>query len=353
MNRKQFIRKSLAGSAGLFIYHRPVIANNEAAFIMTVTGKIKTADAGMILPHEHITTDFTGAEKVLQPQYSQADAVQIILPWLKKIKKQGVSLLVECTPAYIGRDVQLLKELAGKTGINIMTNTGYYAAVGQKYLPRHAFTETAEELSKRFIKEWTDGIGKSGIRPGFIKLGVDKGPLKDIEKKIIRAAAHTHLKSGLKIAIHTGDAAAAKEELAILINEGVASGAFIWVHAQNDLAGDTQIELAKKGCWISLDGINETDVSIMKYSSFLLRLKKNNLLHKVLISHDDGWAVNKNESTGLVSLSLFGNGNNIPYQSIFTRLQPYLLQRGFTQNDFSLMMIKNPAEAYAIKICTG
>ncbi len=352
MNRKVFIRKSFTAGVGLMINYQPLTDLNQTSFIMTVNGKVNTNSLTITLPHEHITTDFTGAEKVIQPQYNQTDAINTILPWINKVKQQGVSLLIESTPAYIGRDVRLLKLLSDQSGVHIMTNTGYYAAVGQKYLPKHAFEESAGQLSARFLKEWSDGINQTGIRPGFIKLGVDKGPLKEIEKKLIKAAALTHLKCGLKIAIHTGDGAAAKEELSILTEAGVAPEAFIWVHAQNDHTGDTQVELAKRGCWISLDGINASDDSIQRYSNFLLKLKENNLLDKVLISHDDGWAVNKNTDTGLVTLSLFANGNTVPYQTVFTKLKPFLIQRGFTEKDFSIIMIKNPGKAYAIKICS-
>ena len=351
MNRKLFIKISAVGSLGLLFPYNPDHDKSEAPFIMTVNGKVNTGKLNIILPHEHITTDFIGAEKVVQPQYHQADALHTILPYLKKMKQLGVSLITECTPQYIGRDVQLLRQLSNLSGVHIMTNTGYYAAVGQKYLPQHAYHESADQLASRFLKEWTEGIDQTGIRPGFIKLGVDNGPLKAVEKKIIQAAAYTHLKSGLKIAIHTGDGAAASEEFSLLTGAGVAPEAFIWVHAQNDKLGDTQVALAKKGCWISLDGINASDTSLKEYSKYLIRLKKNNLLNKVLISHDDGWAVNKNESTGKVTLSLFANGNTKPYQSIFTRFKPYLKQRGFTTNDFLTMMVKNPKEAYAIKLC--
>ncbi|MEO5889781.1 MAG: hypothetical protein ABIQ31_05980 [Ferruginibacter sp.] len=348
MQRKEFIRQTLAGGLAMTF---PFRVDDEQQFVMTVSGQVNIDKLGIVLPHEHIVTDFTGAEKVTQPQYNRMDAYHVILPALMKLKAHGVSLITECTPNYIGRDVRLLQQLSDGSGINIMTNTGYYSAVGQKYLPQHAFDESIDQLAARFLKEWQEGIDGTGIRPGFIKLGVDGGPLKEVEKKIIKAAAQTHLKSGLKIAIHTGDDLAAREEYAILTGEGIAPQGFIWVHAQNDKTGDTQIELAKKGCWVSLDGINATDASIREYSDHLMRLKKNGLLNKVIISHDDGWAVNKNEHSGSVTLDLFKNGNTIPYQSIFTSLEPYLLKNGFTKEDLSMLMIKNPAKAYAIKVC--
>jgi predicted metal-dependent phosphotriesterase family hydrolase len=348
MKRDKFIRNSLGGFASLLLPHN--FPGTVSPMLVTVNGRVSAASVGMVLPHEHLATDFTGAEKVQQPQYVPAEAMPVMLPWLQKLKQRGVSLLVECTPANIGRDVRLLQALSKQSGIHIMTNTGYYAASGRKYLPQHAFTESSDQLAARFQREHEHGIEGSGVKPGFIKLGVDSGPLQPVEQKIIRAAASVHLKTGLKIAIHTGDGIAAREEFALLASERVAAEAFIWVHAQNDSTGDTVLELAGKGCWISLDGINGNPDAIARYGRLLLRLKAANLLNRVLISHDDGWSVIK-PANEAVRFELFDNGNTAPYEAIFTHLKPSLLKNGFTLADFKMMMVDNPRVAYSIAVC--
>ena len=55
----------------------------------------------------------------------------------------------------------------------MITNTGYYGAAGDKYVPQHAYEETVDQLADRWTGEWEDGIEGTGIRPGFIKGGVD------------------------------------------------------------------------------------------------------------------------------------------------------------------------------------
>ena len=165
---------------------------------MTVNGLINSDSLGITLEHEHVTTDFTGAEIVAQPQYPVVKALDDLLPEFVGLKRLGVKTIVECTPEYIGRDVLLLKALSEQSGIQIITNTGYYAAVDKKYLPAHAFTESAEQLAARWVAEWTDGIKGTGIRPGFIKLGVGKNALDSIEQKIVCAGAMAHLQTGLR-----------------------------------------------------------------------------------------------------------------------------------------------------------
>lgn len=350
MNRRQFVLTS--SLTGIHFFLRECGNNREDNndFLMTVTGSVPANKAGLTFSHEHITTDFIGAEKVRQPQYNRNDAYVLILPTLKKLYSQGVRTMVECTPNYLGRDVVLLKRLSEASGINILTNTGYYAAVDYKFLPKHFYEESIQQIGERWLKEWKDGIDGTAIRPGFIKLGVGKGPLKSEEQKLIRAAAYTHLRSGLKIAIHSGDGLAAREEQEILSSENVAPAAHIIIHSQNDRSGDVQLELARKGCWISLDGVKNSDDTISTYISFLQRLKKENVLHRVLISHDDGWGVNTNLSDGKVTLDLFGQPGDTPFAAIFEKLKPALLQQGFTEKDFDIMMIQNPAEAFAIKV---
>ncbi len=322
----------------------------KAYQVMTVNGLIDSGEMGITLEHEHITTDFIGAEQVKQPQYPVSQAVEFMLPFMNELKETGVATLIECTPEYIGRDVLLLKSLSQKSGINIITNTGYYAAADKKYLPSHAYTETAYQLADRWTNEWENGINGTEIKPGFIKLGVGKNSLDSIEQKLVKAGALTHLKSGLKIAIHTGSSIAAVDEINILKNNGVDSRALIVIHTQNCTSPE-QIKLIKSGCWISLDGISQNPESIEQYSNFLIAIKQENLLGKVLISHDNGWSVIQN-GDGTIGFELFGNKNEKPYSAIFSLLIPALTAKGFTQEDFDQLLVKNPAEAFKIEICT-
>lgn len=348
MHRRTFLTTATLGSLG---FAMPTTTFSHQ--IMTVTGPIPARKMGITLPHEHITTDFTGAEIVEQPQYELDGAVTGILPYLIELRSLGCTTLFECTPQYIGRDVRLLQELSERSGLQIITNTGYYAAANYKYLPKHFYEERAEQLAARWIKEWREGIDGTGIRPGFIKIGVNKAPLTKDERKLIEAAAITHLATGLTIAIHTGDGPAAKQELEWLMEMGVAPEAMIWVHAQHDKQEDHFLtDLAEMGVWISLDGVNAKPRQLKRYLYQLQSMRAQGLLHRVLISHDDGWAVQAKEKEGVksVELSLFNNGNKVPYHTIFSKLLPDLGSWGFTRRDIKQIMVRNPRHAYMIRV---
>ncbi|HMJ88659.1 MAG TPA: hypothetical protein VK530_02525, partial [Candidatus Acidoferrum sp.] len=320
-------------------------ANNLTGKIMTVLGAIDSGQLGTTLSHEHAIVDFLGAEKTQGPRHDSEDAFATVLPHLKTFREHGGRALVECTPNYIGRDVRLLKRLAETSRLHVITNTGYYGAAGNKFLPKHAFTESADQLSARWLAEWRDGIGGTGVRPGFMKLGVEKGKLSEVHTKLVRAAARVHLASGLPIAIHTGDGIAALDEVRILREEAVASAALIWVHAQNG-AGPTHLEMAKLGAWVSLDGCNAKNRD--RYTRFLTDLKREKLLGRVLLSHDHYWSVEGEGGRG--SLKLHSGDAVTAYESIFTDLLPHLRANGFSDDDIERLTVRNPSEAFVIRV---
>ncbi|MBL9135815.1 MAG: hypothetical protein JNK85_08105 [Verrucomicrobiales bacterium] len=350
LNRRMFLTNSaLALTAGAAALRERSLAQGAEsdARVVTVTGEISATEMGRTLSHEHVTTDFLGAEKLPAPRYDRDAAFLAIRPHFERLAKQSVRTLVECTPAHIGRDVRLLKRLSEATGIRILTNTGYYGAVDNKFLPRHAHTESVDQLAARWLAEWRDGIDGTGIRPGFIKLGTGGGPLPDLHVKLLRAACRVHRETGMSIAMHTGDGAAARHEVAVLREEGVAPSALIWVHAQND-PGPIQLELARAGVWVSLDGYSTATRNPERYRNFLMEHQKAGTLGRVLISHDDGWAVDGEAPTGS-TLTLFGNGNQEPYRSIFERLVPDLRRVEMGDAEIRMLLETNPREAFAIR----
>jgi len=319
----------------LFLSH---CTTKEKGIIMTVNGPITPDEMGVTLTHEHILVDFIGADSITYQRWDRLKVVDKALPYLKQIRDLGCQTFFECTPAYIGRDPILLKTLSDSSGLNILTNTGYYGASNNKYIPQHAYEETADQLASRWISEWENGIENTGIKPGFIKIGVMSGNLSDLHKKLVMAAARTHLKTGLTIASHTGPAIPAFEELEILQQEGVAPDAFVWVHAQSEKDLSYHIKAAIMGAWISLDGINDNNIE--EYVKMIENLKSNELLNKVLLSHDAGW-YRPGEENG---------GNYRGYATLFEKLIPALRNAQFTENEINQLMVKNPAEAFTVRI---
>lgn len=306
--------------------------------IMTVRGPIRANRMGPSLVHEHFLVDFIGADKTGPQRWNRAAVIAKVLPYLLEAKGNGVRTIVDCTPAFLGRDAVLLQELSEKSGLQVVTNTGYYGAVNNKYLPPWAFSETAPQLAARWVAEYKHGIEGTGIRPGFIKISVDaKEPLSDMHRKLVQAAALTHLRTGLTIYSHTGLANAAFQQLEILRKERVHASAFVWVHAQSEKDFFTYVRAARRGAWISLDGMGWGGWD--DYAAALVLMKKEKLLHKVLISHDAGWYKPDEPDASFQG-----------FTAIFTKLFPRLEAKGFSNKDLDQLMVDNPAAALSLTV---
>lgn len=341
-SRRKFLRRSavlaLAASAPSAAQSR---ADEEPPRVMTVRGPIDPSEMGPTLPHEHILVDFIGAERVSPDRYDTVEVVRVALPHLVAAAGQGIRTLVECTPAYLGRDPALLRHLSERSGLHIITNTGYYGANDHRHLPAHAFTDTADGLAARWLREWHEGIGGTGIRPGLIKIGVGRGSLPEVDRRLVRSAARTHRASGLTIASHTGDGAAAMEELAIVEDEGVDPSAFIWVHAQNEEDSRTHARAAERGAWVEFDGIGPD--SIDRHLALVREMKDRGHLDRVLLSHDAGW----------YHVGEPGGGTFRPFDTLTAAFLPRLRDAGFTDAECQRLTVDNPREAFTIRIRGG
>lgn len=321
-----------AGTAFFLAWRLPV-----PPFVQTVKGSLPVSEIGTTLIHEHFLVDFIGADKIHPSRWKHEDVLKKVLPYLKEARKAGVQTVFDCTPAFLGRDVSLLQKLSDQSGLHIITNTGYYGAVGNKYLPSWAFTETSEQLADRWIGEANNGIEGTNVKPGFIKISVDGEHLSALHQKLVRAAAITQLQTGLTICSHTGKAVLAMEQINLLQQMGVHPSAFVWTHAQAEKDRSLHLKAAKLGAWISLDGIGWGDFE--NYVLSIDHLRSAGLLNRVLISHDAGW-YKPGEKDG---------GNFTGYTNIFNKLIPLLNQKGFTNSDIKQLLVKNPAEAFAIR----
>jgi len=228
--------------------------------------------------------------------------------------------------------------LTEKSGIQFLTNTGYYSAVGGKFIPKHGFDETAEQLAERWIDEAKNGIEGTGVFPGFIKIAVERAPLEEINRKVVEAACITHKATGLIIMSHTGLAVPAFQQLEILEKYGVHPSAFIWTHANNETDNEKILEAARKGAWIAFDKFEPN--ALGQFVDFAVLMKKEGLLNRLMFSHDAGW----------YQPDVPDGGNFRGFTAIDEYLIPALRENTFSQDDIDQLFIQNPAEAFGVKI---
>ncbi|MCX7845174.1 MAG: aryldialkylphosphatase [Dictyoglomaceae bacterium] len=309
--------------------------------IITVLGEIKPEDLGKTLVHEHVAVDFSPAEEQIFITHElREDIVNTMKPYLEQIKSLGFKTLIECTPKFVGRDVKGLKALSEITGINIITNTGFYAFGNYKHIPLNMRDYSPEDFAKIFIEEWKKGIEDTGIRPGFIKTSVNHGPLGELDKKIIIACAITHLETGLTIACHTGEKVCAIEVANIIEKEGVDPSALVIVHADAIEDFNAHLELLNRGFILEYDSIGGRPIEY--HVELLDKVIKRGFIDQILISHDAGWYT-INEKDG-------GKERIRAYTDVSLKLLPELYKKGYDESIEKILLIENPKRIFDVRV---
>jgi phosphotriesterase-related protein len=334
-NGTDITRRALLASLALLGLPLPCPA--EAEWTYAVSGKVDTPELGLTLPHEHVLVDFAGADRVSRSRYDADEVFRVVLPHLQALKAAGCRTLVECTPAFLGRDPQLLLRLSRASGLTLLTNTGYYGAAKDRHVPAFAFDETAEALAARWTAEFEGGIEGSGVRPGFMKIGVDSGPLSATDRKLVRAAAICHRNTGLVICCHSGDAAAALDAIDTITSEGVSPEAFVWVHAQNEKDAAVHLRAARGGAWVSLDGISSANVE--SYVRAVVAVIDGGQIGRLLLSQDAGW----------YHVGEPGGGQFRPFTTLLDGFLPALRRAGVSEDQVRTLVVGNPASAFAVR----
>lgn len=323
-----------------FLFHSVTLLtscqeNKAVEQLNTVQGSIPNSALGISLSHEHIMSNY-GKEITEASHYDSIALFNQVIPYLKKIKSLGVNSIFDCTTAYFGRRIDLLQKISAATEVQIITNTGFYGAANDRYLPEFVYEAKTKSISEIWINEFENGIDGSNIKPGFIKLAFDDTiPLSPIDKKLFEAGILTHLSTGLTLAVHTGkNLEAVKFQTETLQEYNIHPSAWIWTHANTFEDDKILIDFATKGAWISLDGVNQSNTK--DYIKRIKLFKEKNLLNKILVSHDGNG---------------FPSGGEIRnFEAIFENLIPEMLKNGFTDDDINQLMVKNPKEAFRIKI---
>ena len=276
-----------------------------------------------VLVHEHVLVNFKRAT------YDANTVFAKVKPKLDAVAKLGCKRFLECTPNFIGRDTKLLRRLQDATGIEIWTNTGLYGARNHEYIPDYGKQESPEQLAKRWVAEWRNGI--DGMKPRFIKIGVNRGPLHELDQKIARAAALCSKETGLTIASHTGNGLAAMEQLAILQQVRLPLSKFVWVHADGEKDHTFHRKVAAAGAWVEFDHIGPGKPSLDWHLECVQFMDKNKLLGRTLISQDAGY-YKPGEPDG---------GTFKDYDHIYTKFVPLL-----TPSQAKTLLQENPHAAF-------
>src|SRR5947207_5776098 len=152
--------------------------------VQTVLGPIDSAEMGFTLMHEHVLVGMPGWDLDATFRADRQQAIELASESLAELRELGVQTFVDPCPMELGRDVEVMAEVSRRSGLNIICSTGlYHERAG---IPFYMRGRSAEQLTEIYLKEITEGIGDTGIKPGIIKCATATGAVGEHEEKTLR-----------------------------------------------------------------------------------------------------------------------------------------------------------------------
>lgn len=294
--------------------------------INTVLGKIDKSELGCTLSHEHIIIDLTDVRGDLDSKLSNID---LMVAELKLSKEAGVDSIIEVTNIGMGRDVKKLKEISEKSGINIISSTGFYTI---PYYPEYIKTKSVDELAEIIISEITEGIDGTDIKAGVIgEIGTSLNKLEDISLKVFDSAVIAHEKTGVPIFTHCEIGTMGFEQATYLNSKGINMDKVVIGHM--DLVKDEEyiIKVLETGANIGFDTIGkESYVSNLSKAKTIANLIELGYEDKILLSQD------------VTRISYLKSSDSFGYVEVCEKFIPLLREIGVKQEKINKFMITNP-----------
>jgi phosphotriesterase-related protein len=341
----------------LFVILLAMTALAQAPMVNTVLGPMSPDKLGITLVHEHFAFAYPGwfADATLNP-YDFDGVLKTNLEVIQKAQKYGITTIIDATPNDTGgRDPELYKALAKKTGLNIICSTGLYT----EHEGSPAYYKTRQTMFKAdvtnlmadlFIKEITQGIGKSGVKAGVIKCGTSGGaPVSLYETTVLKAAAKAQKATGVPIITHT-EATGGVEQAELFLAEGVNPKKVMIGHISNSKDINYHKAVLAKGVYIAFDRlgleiITPTDVNVQNIAD----LCKAGFAKQIMLSHDTVNVWLGRPLTADAPEPVVKALANWQIDHISKNVLPMLKAKGVTDEQIKTMMVDNPRNLFLEK----
>ena len=219
---------------------------------MTVAGPVDPATLGITLPHEHTAISLwhiPGRWDYWELTRDEA----LIVEELGLFRAAGGGTLVDLTLPGVGRDPAWLAGVSRATGLHVVMGCGWYRGA---YYPLEARIDarSVDDLADELVREATDGVGESGIRPGIIgEIGTDKPWVSALEERVHRAAARASRRTGLAITTHAVMSDVGLAQLRIFEEEGADPARVVIGHADSYPSLDYFLAIVGRGASLEFD----------------------------------------------------------------------------------------------------
>ena len=253
-------------------------------------GPVPAADIGFTLPHEHTAIALWHIPNRWDYWELSRDE-EIAAAELARFRAAGGSSLVDLTLPGVGRDPARLAGLSEQTGLHIVMGAGWYRGA---YYPAEALIDrrSVDDLASELIREATDGVAETGIKPGIIgEVGTDKPWVSALEERVHRAVARAARQTGLAITTHSVMSPVGLDQLRLFEEEGMDPSRVVIGHADSYPSLDYYLEIVGRGANLEFDFVGMSFTPMERHGEgriveLLCELLARGHADRVLLSQD-------------------------------------------------------------------
>jgi phosphotriesterase-related protein len=294
--------------------------------------------------HEHIFVRDLELEKNARGlEWDRSAAVERAVSGLTALHALGVGAVVDLTVMGLGRDVELVAEVAQRVPVHLVAATGLYAA---ETLPLHfrfhgpgLLVDEPEPLVDLFVSDIEGGIGGGDVRAGMIKVMSEGAKLNEAEQRVMAAAAEAQQRTGVAITTHSLPRTRnGLEQQAFLCGHGVDPERLIIGHAGDSEDLGYLRAIMDEGSTVGVDRFGmehaQRDQARLETVAALVRL---GYADRLVLSHDAAFYSHATPPSWRAR-----HAPRWHMEHLLRTIVPELQRRGVAVADIERMLITNP-----------
>jgi len=310
--------------------------------VETVQGAVDADELGVVLVHEHVRFRDEAVAAQWPERYDEQAELDAALEAVGAAKARGVRTIFDPTAMFGGRDVRFMKQVADRSGVQIVACTGIYS---YDYLPHYFKSRDVDVMAEHFIADIERGIQGTEIKAAFLKCAADAAGVTEHVEKIHRAVARASVQTGASIMAHSMPAVGTgPRQVEIFAEEGVDMARVQIAHC-GDSEDVSYIEgLIERGVYVGLDRYGlEMYLPIGKRNATAAELLRRGHAERVMISQDYCATIDWFPPELEPVFEANGAIRNWSMTLVFDEVVPTLREQGVMDDaSFNTIFVENP-----------
>ncbi len=250
--------------------------------INTVLGTIEREFLGSTLCHEHVACLNPSFYMAFGEKWmKRAEVIDNAVAMCRRAKEDcDISTIIDGTPIDLGRDIDMIREVSQKSGVNILISSGIYCSEEQ-----FLWGKKAEKLAEFFIYECQNGVAGTNVKPAILKCATGKRGVTEINELLLNTMSITQKETDLPMFAHNEHKIkTAPAQLKIFEKNGVNLEKVVIGHCSDSYDIEYLIGLLKSGVYLGFDRIYPTHYE--RQAETIAKLIERGYEDKILVSHD-------------------------------------------------------------------